>query len=57
MSSGTAQVSHQFCHIFGTYVCLFVRVTMVDKKHGCRLLFPSQIAHNLCEKKKRKRKM
>jgi hypothetical protein len=29
----------------------------VDKKHGCRLLFPSQIAHNLCEKKKRKRKM
>jgi hypothetical protein len=31
MFSGTAQFSHQVCQFFVSSVCLFVRVTMLDK--------------------------
>jgi len=58
MFSGTAQVSHQVCQFFFvSFVCLLVRVTMVDKKKAvfCCLLATSAIM--LSEKKKRKRKM
>jgi len=53
MFSGTAQVSHQFCQFF---VCLVVRVTMMDNNKAviCCLLATSAIM--LSEKKKRKRK-
>jgi len=56
MFSGTAQVSHQVCRFFVSSVCLFVRVTMVDKNKAvvCCLLATS--ARMLSEKKKRKRK-
>ena len=57
MFSGSAQFSHQVCQIFGSSVCLHVRVTMVDKNKAvvCCLLATSAIM--LSEKKKRKRKM
>ena len=58
MFSGTAQVSHQVCQFFFvSFVCLLVRVTMVDKNKAvvCCLLATSAII--LSEKKKRKRKM
>jgi hypothetical protein len=35
-------------------VCLFVRVTVVDKKQGCRLLFASHIDHNVIRKREKK---
>jgi hypothetical protein len=31
MSNGAAQVSHQICQLFVGFLCLLVRVTMVDK--------------------------
>ena len=57
MFSGTAQLSHQVCQIFVSFVCLLVRVTMVDKNKAvvCCSLATSTIM--LSEKKKRKRKM
>ena len=56
MLSRTAQVTHQVCRFFVSFVCLLVRVTMVDKnKVVCCLL--ATLATMLCEKKKRKRKM
>jgi hypothetical protein len=57
MFSGTAQVSHQFCQILVSSVCLLVRVTMVDKNKAvvCCLLATS--ATMLSERKKRNRKM
>jgi hypothetical protein len=57
MFFGTAQVSHQVCQIFVSYVCLLVRVNMVDKNKAavCCLLATSAIM--LSEKKKRKLKM
>ena len=57
MISGTAQLSHQVCQIFVSFVCLLVRVTMVDKNKAvvCCSLATSTIM--LSEKKKRKRKM
>ena len=59
MFSGTAQVSLQVCQFFFfvSSVCLFVRVTMVDKNKAvvCCLLATSAIM--LSEKKKSKRKM
>jgi hypothetical protein len=58
MFSGTAQVSRQVCHFsFVSFVCLLVRMTMVDKNKAvvCCLLATSAIM--LSEKKKRKRKM
>jgi hypothetical protein len=53
MICGTAQVSHQVCHYFVSSVCLLVRVTMVDKKQGCRLLFSSHIGHNVIRKEEK----
>jgi len=51
MFSGTAQVPHQVCQFFFvSSVCLLVRVTMVDKSKGCRLLFASHIGHNVIRK-------
>ena len=58
MFSGTAQVSHQVRPVFFVnFVCLLVRVTMVDKNKTvvCCLLATSAIM--LSEKKIRKRKM
>ena len=58
MFSGTAQVSHQVCHVFFvSSMCFLVRVTVVDKMKAvvCCLLATSAIM--LSEKKKRKRKM
>jgi hypothetical protein len=58
MFSGTAQVSHQVCQFFFvSFVCLLVRVTMVDKNKAvvCCLLATSAIM--LSEEKKRKCKM
>ena len=57
MLSGTAQVSHKVCHFFVSFLCLLVRVTMVDKNKAvvCCLLATSAIM--LSEKKKRKCKM
>jgi hypothetical protein len=57
MFSGTAQVSHQVCQFFVSFVCLLVRVTMVDKNTAvvCSLLAIPAIM--VLEKKKRKRKM
>jgi hypothetical protein len=58
MFSGTAQVSHHVCQFFFvSFVCLLVRVTMVDKNKAvvCYLLATSAIMFS--EKKKRKRKM
>ena len=58
MFSGTTQVSHQgFQFFFVSPVCLFVRVTVMDKNKAvvCCLLATSAIM--LSEKKKRKRKM
>ena len=57
MFSGTAQLPHQVCQFFVSSLCLFVRVTMVDKNKDvfCCLLATSAIM--LSEKKKRKRKM
>jgi hypothetical protein len=45
MFSGTAQVSHQVCHVFVSYVCLLVSVTVVDKNKAvvCCLLATSAI--------------
>jgi hypothetical protein len=56
MFSGTTQVSHQVSQ-FVSFVCLLVRVTMVDKNKAvvCYLLATSAIM--LSEKKKRNRKM
>jgi hypothetical protein len=31
-----------------------VRVTMVDKKQGCRLLFATHIGHNVIRKEEKK---
>ena len=52
MFSETAQVSHQVCPFFFlvSSVCPLVRVTVVDKKQGCRLLFASHIDHNVIRK-------
>ena len=58
MFSGTVQVSHPVCQFFFvSSVCLFVRVTIVDKNKAvvCCLLATSAIM--LSEKKKRKSKM
>ena len=57
MFSGTAQVSHQVCQFFVSYVRLLVRVNMVDKNKAvvCCLLVTSAIM--LSEKNKRKHKM
>jgi len=58
MFSGTAQVFHQVCQFFFVRsVCLFVRVTVVDKNKAvvCCLLATSAIM--LSEKKKRKCKI
>jgi hypothetical protein len=57
MFSDIAHVSHQVCQFFVRSVCLFVRVTVVDKNKAvvCCLLATSAIT--LSEKKKRKRKM
>ena len=58
MFSGTAQVSHQVCQFFCvSFVCLLVRVTVVDKNKAvvCCLLATSAIM--LPGKKERKRKM
>jgi len=58
MFSGTAQVFHQVCQFFFvSSVCLFVRVTVVDKNKAvvCCLLATSGIM--LSKKKKWKRKM
>jgi hypothetical protein len=35
-------------------VCFLVRVTMVDKKQGCRLLFASHTGHNVIRKEEKK---
>ena len=58
MFSGTAQVSHQVRQsFFVIWVCLLVRVTVVDKHKAvvCCLLATSAIM--LSEKKKRKRRI
>ena len=57
MFCGTAQFSYQICQFFVIFVCLLVRVTMVDKNKVvvCCLLATSVIM--LSEKKKRRRKM
>jgi len=58
MFSGTTQVFNQVCQFFlVSYVCLLVRVTVMDKNKAvvCCLLATSAIM--LSEKKKRKRKM
>jgi hypothetical protein len=55
MFSGTAQVSQQVCQfLLVSSVCLLVRVIMVDKKQGCRLLFASHIGHNVIGKEEKK---
>ena len=54
MLCGTAQVSRQFRQFFVSSVCLLVRVTVVDKKQGCRLLFASHIGHNGIRKEEKK---
>jgi hypothetical protein len=54
MFSGTAQVSHQVCRFFVSSVCLLVRVTVVDKNKGSRLLFASHIGHNVMRKEDKK---
>jgi hypothetical protein len=35
-------------------VLLLVRVTVVDIKHGCHLLFASHIGHNIIQKEEKK---
>jgi hypothetical protein len=57
MFSGTAQVFHQVCQVLVNSVCLFVRVTIVDKNKAvvCCLVATSAII--LSEKKKGKHKM
>jgi hypothetical protein len=57
MFSGTAQVLRQVCWFFVSFVCLLVRVTVVDKNTVvvCCLLATSVIM--LSEKKKRKCKV
>jgi hypothetical protein len=57
MFSGTAQVSHQVCQIFVSFVCLLVCSIVVDNNKAvvCCLLATSAIMSS--EKKKRKRKM
>jgi hypothetical protein len=35
-------------------VCLLERVTMVDKKQGCRVLFASHIGNNIIRKEENK---
>jgi hypothetical protein len=52
MFSGTAQVSHQVCQFFVSFMCLLVRVTMVDKNKAvvCCLLATS--AMMLSERRK-----
>jgi hypothetical protein len=58
MFSGTAQVSHQVCQFFVvSFVCLLVRVTMVDKNKAAVCCLLATSAKMLSEKKKRKRKM
>jgi len=53
--SGTAQVSHQVCQFcFVSSVFPLLRVTVVDKKKGCRLLFASHIGHNVIWKEEKK---
>jgi hypothetical protein len=54
MFSGTAQVSHQVCQFFVSSMCLLVRVTVVDKKQGCSLLFASHIGRNVIRKEEKK---
>jgi hypothetical protein len=54
MFSDTAQVSHQVCQFFLSVLCLLVRVTVVDKKKGCRLLFASHIGHIVIRKEEKK---
>jgi hypothetical protein len=56
MFSGTAQVSHQVCQFFVSSLCLLVRVTVVDKNKGSRLLFASLIGHNVMRKEEKKAK-
>ena len=57
MFSDTAQVSRQGFQFFVRPVCLFVRVTVVDKNRAvvCCLLATSAVM--LSERKERKRKM
>jgi hypothetical protein len=40
--------------IFVSFVCLLVRVNMVGKKQGCRLLFASHIGSNAIQKEEKK---
>jgi len=55
MFSGTAQISHQVCQFYlVSSVCLLVRVTIVNKKKGSRLLFASHIGHNVIRKDEKK---
>jgi hypothetical protein len=55
--SGTAQVSHKVCHFFVSFLCLLVRVTMVDKNKAVVRCLLATSAIMLSEKMKRKRKM
>jgi len=57
MLSGTAQVSHQACQFFVSFVCLLVRVTMVDINKAVIYCLLAKPAIVLPEKKKRKLKM
>jgi len=57
MFSDTAQVSHQVCQFFGQFLCLLMRVTMVDRNKAVICCFLATSATMLSEKKKRKRKM
>jgi hypothetical protein len=57
MFSATTQVSHQICQFFVSFVCLLVRVTMVDKNKTVVCCFLATSAIMLSEKKKIKRKM
>jgi hypothetical protein len=57
MFSGTVQFSHQVCQFFASYVCLLVRVTVVDKNKTVVCYWLATSAIMLSEKKNRKRKM
>jgi hypothetical protein len=57
MFSDTAQVSHQVCLFFISFVYLLVRVTMVDENKAVVCCWLATSAIMLSEKKKRKRKV
>jgi len=58
MFSGTAQVSHQVRPVFFVnFVCLLVRVTMVDKNKTVVCCLLATMSIMLSEKKKIKRKI